>query len=126
MAIEATRRMGASPGSAWRLLSEPAQWPSWGPAVRSVRCDDEQVRPGTTGRLQTPVGAWVPFRVTHVDPGHRWVWRVAGVPATGHRVEPDPQGCRVVFEVPGWAAAYLPVCELALRRLERCLGVVRT
>jgi uncharacterized protein YndB with AHSA1/START domain len=124
VAIEATRRMDASPATAWRALSEPALWPSWGPAVTDVECEDQQLRTGTTGRVRTPVGAWVPFTVTHVDPGHRWTWRVAGVPATGHRVEPGPDGCLIVFELPTWAFGYLPVCELALRRLERMLGPV--
>jgi uncharacterized protein YndB with AHSA1/START domain len=124
MALEAARHVDAAPAAAWRLLAEPAQWPSWGPAVRAVACRDERLRTGTTGRLRTPVGAWVPFTVTSVDPGHRWTWRVAGIPATGHRVEPGPNGCRVVFELPTWAVGYLPVCELALRRMERLLAAV--
>jgi uncharacterized protein YndB with AHSA1/START domain len=125
VAVEATRRMRAAPAAAWQVLAEPDLWPSWGPTVRAVRCDDEQLRTGSTGRVQTPLGVWVPFEVVDVDPGHRWVWRVAGIPATGHRVEPDPDGCRVTFEVPAWGVGYLPVCELALRRIERLLGAVR-
>jgi uncharacterized protein YndB with AHSA1/START domain len=119
--VEVARRMQASPASAWRVLSEPASWPSWGPTVRAVEADDEVLHTGSTGRVQTAVGVWVPFKVTEVDPGHRWTWRVAGIPATGHRVEPDPDGCRVVFEVPTWGLAYAAVCEVALRRIERLL-----
>jgi uncharacterized protein YndB with AHSA1/START domain len=119
--IEVARRITASPAAAWRVLTEPACWPRWGPSVRAVDAADERLRPGSTGRVQTPVGVWVPFRVTHLDPGHRWAWRVAGVAATGHRVEPDPDGCRVVFEVPTWGFGYVPVCELALRRIEQLL-----
>jgi hypothetical protein len=44
---------------------------------------------------------------------------VAGIPATGHRVVPDPGGCVVTFTVPWWAPFYLPVCAVALRRIER-------
>jgi hypothetical protein len=57
--------------------------------------------------------------VTHFDPGHRWVWRVAGIPATGHRVEPVAAGCRVVFEVPLPALGYAAVCRIALGRIAR-------
>ena len=42
-----------------------------------------------------------------------------GIPATGHRVIPQDGGCLVTFTVPWWAPAYLPVCALALRRIER-------
>ena len=51
--------------------------------------------------------------------GRRWAWSVAGVPATAHEVRPDGRGCRVRFEVPWWASAYLPVCAVALGRIEK-------
>jgi hypothetical protein len=44
----------------------------------------------------------------------RWTWRVARVPATGHRVDPLGDRCRVSFEVPLVAAGYVPVCRRAL------------
>jgi hypothetical protein len=50
--------------------------------------------------------------------GHIWEWAVAGVPATTHLVEATPRGCRVTFGVPVLAAAYAPVCIVALRRIE--------
>jgi hypothetical protein len=64
-------------------------------------------------------GVWVPFTVTScVD--RRWTWSVARVPATGHRVESlAADRCRAVFEVPVVAAAYVPICGRALRRLDR-------
>ena len=61
----------------------------------------------------------MPFVITEFDPGSRWIWKVAGVPATGHQVTAAPGGCRVRFEVPLWASAYLPVCSVALVRIER-------
>ena len=64
-------------------------------------------------------GVWVPFRVTAFERGRRWAWSVAGVPATTHLVEPIAGGCRVTFGVPVLAAAYAPVCAVALRRIER-------
>jgi hypothetical protein len=47
---------------------------------------------------------------------------VAGIPATGHRVEAlGPGRCRVVFEVPLLAAPYLAVCRLAAHRIRTIL-----
>ena len=45
----------------------------------------------------------------------------AGIPATGHRVDPVDGGARVAMDVPVWAAPYLTVCALALRRIEKLL-----
>lgn len=63
-------------------------------------------------------GVWLPFRVTEFS-GRRWAWRVAGIPATGHRVEGYAgvsDRCRVGIEVPIAAAGYVPVCKRALNR----------
>jgi hypothetical protein len=69
--------------------------------------------------VHPPVGPALPFEVTELVPGRRWSWRVARVPATTHAVEPVGAGTRVTFGVPLWAPAYLAVCALALRRLDR-------
>jgi hypothetical protein len=61
----------------------------------------------------------LPFTITDFEPGRRWAWSVGGVPATGHAVVPDGAGCRVRFEVPWWAAAYVTVCAIALARIEK-------
>jgi hypothetical protein len=68
----------------------------------------------------------LPFAISTFEPGARWSWRVAGVPATGHRVEPTSDGCRIVFEVPIVAAPYAAVCRVALRRLARLLATEPT
>jgi len=74
--------------------------------------------PGSTGRVRTAVGVSLPFVVTDWELGHRWAWRVAGIPATGHRVEPlGADSCRAVIEVPLWAGAYAALCWVALGRL---------
>jgi hypothetical protein len=104
----------------WKLLADTSRWPEWGPSVRAVEAPDRLVAPGMRGRVRTAVGLWVPFEITSVDAGRAWDWRVAGVAATGHRVEPlGPRRCRAIFVVPLWAAAYGLVCRLALRRLAR-------
>lgn len=76
------------------------------------------VESGLTGRVRTPVGVWLPFTVDEVVAGTRWTWHVAGIPATGHRVDVVTAATsRLVIEVPPWAVAYAPVCLLGVRRL---------
>jgi hypothetical protein len=108
---------------AWDLLVRPERWPEWGPSVRAVECAAERIESGTTGKVRAPGGLWIPFEITAcrtpTDAGAgRWTWRVAKIPATGHRVEPQGGGCRVVFEIPLVAAGYAPVCSRALDRIE--------
>lgn len=122
--IEVAAELPATPSAAWDALTDTVRWPAWGPSVTDVDCDRRRIRTGTTGRVRLPGGVWVPFTVTDVEPGRRWDWRVARVPATGHRVEPvaDDRRCRVVFEVPPLAAGYVPVCRRALGDLARLLA----
>ena len=124
--LEVARRIDADPASAWELLATPERWPEWGPSVRAVDCADERISEGTTGRVRIPGGLWIPFEITTCReptasrPG-RWGWRVAKIPATGHRVESVGKRCRVVFEIPLAAAGYAPVCSRALDRIEELL-----
>jgi len=100
-----------------KTLRDTRRWPEWSPSVDGVESADRYVETGTTGRVQV-AGVWTPFRVTAAT-RLRWDWRVAGVPATGHRVERYPgrsDRCRVVVEVPLVAAAYVSVCRRALDR----------
>lgn len=114
------RDVDVAPAVAARALRDTTTWPDWGPAIDAVESDDRYVSRGTTGRISVG-GAWVPFRVTACN-GRRWDWRVAGIPATGHRVDSyagDPDRSRVVVEVPAVAAWYVPVCRRALERFAR-------
>lgn len=116
--VDVSRELATSPAAAWDVLVDTRRWPAWGPSVRAVACDPPVLeRVGQAGRLRGPLGPWVPFEVTELEPGRRWGWRVAGVPATGHRVEPTAAGCRVVFEVPLVALPYAAVCRVALARI---------
>lgn len=118
------RFIEAPPDAVWRLLTDLSAWPSWGPSVRGAELSDG----GTTlsahsrGVVWTVLGPRLPFAITSWQDGRRWDWTVAGVPATGHEVVPDGSGCRVRFEAPWWAVGYLPVCALALQRLEKMAG----
>lgn len=119
LAVE--RFIAAPPPAVWDLLVDVSAWPRWGPSVRRATLADQA--PGLALRVRgdvwTSVGVRLPFVITEFDAGRRWTWKVAGVPATGHQVTAAPGGCQVRFEVPWWAGAYLPVCSVALRRIER-------
>lgn len=103
----------------WGLLVDPERWSSWGPTVRGAVLEDHRLRLGSQGTVTTVVGLRLPFEITAFEGGARWAWRVAGVPATDHTVEPlGPDRCRVGFGVPWAAAPYLAVCRMALSRLD--------
>ena len=110
---------------AWQELIQLRNWPEWGPTVSGARLDNggDRVFAGATGSVQTPVGLWVPFRVSDwQDTGSRrtWSWRVGGVPATTHTViDRGAARCRVEMSVPLFAPLYLGVVAPALRRIKR-------
>lgn len=115
-----TRRTIDAPAEVlWALLTETEYWPAWGPTVRAGEIDGERFESGATGTVTTAVGIDLPFEITSFEPGVQWSWKVAGVPATDHRVEAlGPDRCRVGFGVPPLVAPYLVVCQVALRRLD--------
>ena len=115
-----TRIIDAPADRVWDQLTRVAGWPRWGPSVVAVECADEVIRLGSQGRVRTALGIWLPFRITEFVPGRFWGWRVAGIRATGHRVESlGPNQCRLSFDMPYWAALYAPVCRRALDRIAR-------
>lgn len=122
-----TREIDASADIVWRLLVDTDVWPSWGPSVKAVTLDDDELRLGSTGTVQTVVGLRLPFQITAFDPGRSWSWSVAGIAATDHRVEPLGVGrCRAAFGAPWLASPYLVVCRRALMRLDKlALGTFR-
>jgi len=84
--------------------------------VTDIEPTDRFVREGSTGRIRTPVGPWLPFTVrTCTD--RRWTCDVTRVPATGHRVEETGDGALAAFELPPLAAGYAPACRRALKRI---------
>lgn len=115
-----TRTIAADAALVWDILTDTRLWPEWGPSVVAVDHEGSHIHAGSTGWVKIPIGTWLFFRVTDFDPGHAWKWRVSGVPATGHRVEPlSPGECSLTFEVPSVAAPYLTVCKRAADRIAR-------
>ena len=120
--ILVSRKVEAAPEAAWELFTDTTRWPERGPSITAVECEDRFVEVGTEGYVRTVGGLRVPFRVETCH-DWRWTWRVAGVGATGHRVESVDAGerCRIGFEVPIWAAPYVSVCLIAVHRMDRLL-----
>ena len=116
------RFVAALPEVVWGILTDVEQWPRWGPSVTGAEIDGGVLTLGVTGRVWPPIGPALPFEITEFVPGVSWSWRVAGVPATRHGVDPDGAGCRVWMSSPFWAPAYLLVLAVALRRIERLAG----
>lgn len=117
LSLVVVRDLDVPPSVAIRTLRDTRTWPEWSPTIDGVESEDRLVSGGTRGRVRV-ADAWVPFRVTSFS-GRRWEWRVAGIPATGHRVEGyagDADRCRVGIEVPLVAAGYVPVCQSAVDR----------
>ncbi len=116
------REISVDARAAWQLLVDVDRWPEWGPSVRSAGLDSERFGEGATGWVRTPFGIRLPFEVTAFEGGVRWSWKVAGVPATDHRVRPlGPRACAVGFGVPRIAAPYALVCRRALTSIDRPL-----
>ena len=120
-AVERTVR--ADPADVWAVLTDLSAWPRWGPTVSRAELERPgPLRAGSRGTVWTAVGVPLPFVVDDLQPGRRWSWRVAGVPATTHWVDPDPAGCRVGMAAPIWAPGYLPVLALALARIDEMMS----
>lgn len=114
-----SRHIDAAPDTVWQILIDLDAWPVWGPTVAGAEMEGgAALRLGARGRVWTPVGVPLPFEIISFEPGRVWGWKVAGVPATRHGVEPQGSGCRAWMSAPVWAPAYLPVLAIALRRIE--------
>lgn len=114
-----TRKIGAPAETVWNVLTALDMWPKWGLPVAGAELTSEgPLRLGSSGRVWTQVGVPLPFEITEFRPGRLWAWKVAGVAATKHGVDPAGNGCRVWMSSPVWAPAYLPVLAIALRRID--------
>lgn len=113
-----SRRIDAPPSRVWKLLVDTRRWTEWGPSISAIDADHVRIEEGTNGQIRTVFGIWLPFTITRLSEWS-WSWRIANVPATGHRVIPEESSCQAVFEVPLVAFPYLVVCWVALRRIQR-------
>jgi hypothetical protein len=118
MSYSTTVAIAAPAARVWSILTDTRAWPAWGPSVSRVECAQRYITAGSRGRVRTVIGVWLSFEITDFVDGRYWSWKVAGIPATGHRVEPlGRDSCRLSFEVPTLAAPYLAVCRVACLRI---------
>ena len=118
-ALRSSLAIASPPETVWDLISCFEHWPKWGVTITAVEPSTGRVQPGSAGRVKTIAGFWLPFEITDVIDGESWSWKVAGIAATGHRVAPTAEGCKVTFTAPIWAPFYLPVLTAALGMIER-------
>lgn len=120
----------ASPDEVWRRFTQPGEWASWAPQIRSVTPSAGSaaaaISTGDTGRVHGPGPIAVRYEITDVDADLRtWTWRVGVGPLRvrmHHYVIPTADGgSRALLEVPGPLAvpgqAYRPIAGWALRGL---------
>ena len=104
----------------WEVLIDTRQWPIWGPSVKAVSCSQRYITAGLQGQLKTVVGLWTNFEITDFEPQRYWHWKVAGIPATGHRLEKRGESsCELIFEMPFVALPYALICRQAANRIAK-------
>jgi hypothetical protein len=120
--IDFIRTIDAPASAVWQVIVDTHTWPRWGPSVRAVDFPARILSAGAKGRIQTPLGFWLPFAIHTFEPPSYWDWRVGGLMATGHGVQAlGPDRCRLTFSVPMWALGYGVICRTALLRIDRLL-----
>ena len=113
----------ASPLIVWELITDTSQWPRWGPTVKRVHFPERFIRKGSSGRVLTAFGIWLPFVIDEYEHASYWSWKVATIKASGHRVQASEYGgSNLWFDVPMIAAPYAAVCQMALGRIENLLS----
>jgi hypothetical protein len=118
--IEIGRDIAAPVKQVWECITDTSRWCEWGPSISAVQCEQQCIKENSSGRVQTVLGIWLPFVITSFEECRFWSWRVGGIPATGHALEKRGEnGVRLTFDMPIWAFAYVGVCYLALRRIEK-------
>ncbi|MGB3212906.1 MAG: SRPBCC family protein [Desulforhopalus sp.] len=118
--ISISKTIAARPETVWNILTDTHFWPTWGPSLLSVECDDRHIRLGSKGRVKTLFSFWLPFTVTEFKQMYSWSWNIGPVKATGHTLfRENDTSSRLSFDMPWWAAAYVPVCWLALVRIRK-------
>ncbi len=120
---EVGKVLSASSSAVWNFITDATRWTQWGPSVVDVDCKERFIRQGSRGRVKLPFGIWLPFVITDYKDQSYWSWRVLGIQATGHRIEPLGQDrCMLIFEVPTIASIYLLICWIALKKIARILN----
>lgn len=112
--------ISSTPAIVWEIITDTQYWSHWGPSVREVDCSDRHIHSGSAGRVRTALGFWLPFTITTCIAMKTWAWRIGPVKATGHTIRRATENsCTLCFDIPRWAVLYLPVCWIALKRIQK-------
>ncbi|WP_136806558.1 SRPBCC family protein [Desulfosediminicola flagellatus] len=107
------------PEIVWNIITDTHHWPKWGPSVVDVDCTDRHIRSASHGRVKTAFRIWLPFTITTFIDMKSWSWHIGPFKATGHRISRiDEHSCTLCFDMAWWAVAYIPICWIALRKID--------
>lgn len=117
----------------WRLISRPARWHEWAPHIRGANgLGWPEVRVGAVGTVSLLGLVGVPARVTAVEPGRSWSWRV-GPFDLDHVAASGELGSRAVIVLRGrgpvgkaLAGVYAPAVWALNRNLARVAAAQAT
>lgn len=116
--MRVSKTISAPTQNVWQVLVDTKQWPTWGPSVKAVSCPQQYISAGLKGKIQTIFGIWINFEITRFEPLKYWEWKVAGIPATGHKLkEIDNNNCEIIFELPFITFPYALICLRAIDRI---------
>ena len=114
------RDIEALPEAVWDILIDTQIWPTWGPSLLKVDCKDRYIKLGSKGRVKTGFLFWLSFTIIEFRQFEFWNWRVGRMQATGHKlIRKSNSSCKLCFDMGLWAFAYIPICWLALHKIEK-------
>lgn len=120
--ISVCKVLSASPETVWDIITDTRLWPVWGPSLLNVDCNDRYIQLGSEGRVKTLFFCWLPFTVTKFNHMQFWTWNIGPVKATGHTLtRKDEMSCELCFDMTWWAVMYIPICWLALIKIDKIL-----
>lgn len=100
--ISATTTTRASVECVWDVYRDVANWPRWDAGLARYQ-PEGPFATGTPGVLQPVGGPELPFTLTLVEPGRRFVDRTPLGPETAivgrHELTPDGEGARITHTV---------------------------
>ena len=118
--MQVKMRINAPIKTVWKILTDTQLWAGWGPSLKAVDCPQRFITAGAKGRVKTSLGPWLPFVITRCEAPCYWKWAVAGIPATGHRLnELGPGRCELIFEMPLAVFPYALICRRAAKSIAR-------
>lgn len=121
--ISVCRDIAAAPEAVWDILTDTQLWHVWGPSLLDVDCDDRYITTGSSGRVKTLFFFWLPFTITIFRRMDFWTWNIGPVEATGHKlIRKSATSCALCFSMAWWAAVYIPVCWLALYKIDKIVS----